>query len=74
MRSTLHVHIDESDSEIYADLLSRHGVATVTISQSPMHDLTIFGDADRLELLGRKCIEIADELRAAMAAKNEVAA
>ena len=54
-------------------MLLDHNVGTIRISKNSQ-SLIVFGGVTELELLGRKCIEIADELRAATAAKDEVAA
>ena len=54
-------------------MLLDHNVGTIRISKNSQ-SLIVFGGVTELEILGRKCLEIADELRAATAAKDEVAA
>tara|TARA_R100001129_G_scaffold168511_2_gene136773 strand:- start:185 stop:406 length:222 start_codon:yes stop_codon:yes gene_type:complete len=73
MRSTFTVHIDQENARVEGDILLDHNVATIRICKNSQ-ELIVFGGVTELELLGRKCIEIADELRAATAAKDEVAA
>ena len=73
MRATFTVHIDHENARIEGDILLDHNVGTIRICKDSQ-SLIVFGRATELELLGRRCIEIADELRAATAAKDEVAA
>ena len=77
MRTTINVHLHDAYSDgqpsVEGYVLEDHGVASVS-AQAEGTRLVLFSDADNLEILGRKCLEIADELRAFTAAKDDVAA
>ena len=73
MQTTNSVHLDHGDASFNGYVIEDLHVGCVS-AEATGNRLVIFSDADRLELLGKKCIEIADELRAFTAAKDDVAA